>query len=126
MASSKGYCAGGIRADGTFIDSAGNIVATAPPCIQLTLRPSLLIYLAIAVIVVGSLTIVLRRARSQADALNYLNRGAIVIGILVIASIIIAQTWFLAIPITEWDGSSAFLYPFPFGAIDVVRTSMVP
>lgn len=124
MTSSKGFCAGGVAGDGRFIDSAGNVIASAPPCIQLTLRPSGVIFIAIVAIVIGALTLVLRRARSESDAIKYLNRATAAIGILVAASILISHVWFWTIPITEWSGSGVILFPFPFGSVDVVISTM--
>jgi len=54
MTASKGICPGGVDANGGFIDSAGRPVDEAPQCIQLTLAPSPLVYIAIAVIVLTS------------------------------------------------------------------------
>lgn len=123
MAASKGFCAGGVTGDGTYIDSAGNAIASAPPCVQLTLRPSFLVFAGIAAIVVVALTIVLRRARTETDAVRYLNRAAAAVAILAVASVVISQVWFMATPITEWDGSGAIFFPFPFGTVDVVRST---
>lgn len=119
MSASKGYCPGGVTGDGAFTDAAGNVVDVAPICINLTLRPSFLIYLAIAAIVIGALTVVLRRANDQVTAMRYLDRGAALIAIFVVVSVIISQVWFAMIPITAWDGSGAFFYPFPFGSVDL-------
>lgn len=126
MSGSKGFCTGGVTAEGSFIDSAGNAIQAAPPCIQLTLRPSGLILVAIMAIVIGTLTVILRRARSRTDAIKYIDRGTAAIGILVIASVVISHVWFWAIPITEWNGAGTFIYPFPFGAVDLVTYPMAP
>lgn len=125
MASSKGYCAGGISGEG-FIDSAGNAVAAAPSCIQLTLRPSGVVFLVIVAIVFFALSVVLRRARTELDAISYLNRAAWAIGVVVVASVVISHVWFFAIPITEWDGTGTFIYPFPFGTVEMLLSTMTP
>lgn len=124
MSASKGYCPGGVTADGSFTDAIGNVVDIAPTCINLTLRPSGLIYLAIVAIVIGALTMVLRRASDQASAMKYLDRAAAGIAILVVLSVIVSQVWFGLIPITDWDGAGTFFYPFPFGSVDLVTTPM--
>lgn len=124
MSASKGYCPGGVTGDGAFTDAAGRVVEVAPTCINLTLGPSGLIFLAIAAIVIGALTVVLRRANDQASAMRYLDRSAALIAILVVVSVIISQVWFAMIPITEWDGAGTFFYPFPFGSVDLVTHQM--
>lgn len=114
-----GYCPGGVDADGGFIDAAGNATDTAPMCITLTLRPSALVFIAVAAIAFGAITLVLRRAVDVPSALRYLDRAAAAIVIITVASVVISQIWFALIPITEWDGTGAFFYPFPFGSVEM-------
>ncbi|WP_104081743.1 hypothetical protein [Cryobacterium sp. Y11] len=123
-AASKGYCPGGVNADGTFIDAAGNVTELAPRCINLTLQPSVVIYIGIFAIVIGALTFVLRRASDVPAALRYLDRGAVTVVILAVTSVAISQIWFAMIPITDWNGSGTFFYPFPFGSVDLTITPM--
>ncbi|SEN68920.1 hypothetical protein [Cryobacterium luteum] len=121
---SKGYCPGGVNADGTFIDAAGNVTELSPSCINLTLQPSVFIYIGIFAIVIGALTFVLRRASDVPAALRYLNRGALTVVVLAVASVAISQIWFAMIPITDWNGAGTFFYPFPFGSVDLTITPM--
>ncbi|MFU8948041.1 hypothetical protein ACLRGF_15065 [Mycetocola zhadangensis] len=123
-AASKSYCPGGVTADGTFIDAAGDPVEAAPMCISLTLGPNGLIYLAVALIVITTLTAVLRHATDVPSAVRYLDRAAAAVTILVLASVIIAQIWFAMIPVTDWNGSGTFFYPFPFGSVELVTSPM--
>lgn len=117
---SKSYCAGGVKADGTFIDSSGAPIAFAPNCVNLTLRPSVFVYIGIIAIVIGALTVVLRKASDLPSALRSLDRAAAAVAILAVASTVISQVWFGMIPIT--DGT--YFYPFPFGSVDYVSTPM--
>lgn len=119
MTGSKGYCPGGVNTDGSFIDAAGNATDTAPSCITLTLRPSGLVFVAIIVIAFSALTMVISRATDVASAIRYLDRATAVIAILAVASVVISQIWFRMIPITDWDGTGTFFYPFPFGSVDL-------
>jgi hypothetical protein len=119
MTSSKGYCPGGVTADGSFIDAAGNATDTAPTCVNLTLQPSPLILAAIAAIAFAAITMVLRRAADIPSALRYLDRAAAAIVILAVISVAISQIWFAMIPITDWDGTGTFFYPFPFGSVEL-------
>lgn len=122
LTGSKGYCAGGMNSDGTFLDADGNVTDVAPSCIALVLRPSGLIYVAIIAIVIGVLTRMLRRASDEASAMRSLDRAAAAIAILVVVSIIISWIWFRMIPITDWDGTGTIFAPFPFGTMDVTIT----
>lgn len=119
MVSSRGYCPGGVDADGAFVDASGQPVDVAPLCATITLRPSALVYVAVAAVVLGSLTLVMRRASDIPVALRYLDRAAIAIAIIVVVSVTISRVWFTLIPLTEWDGSGSLYYPFPFGSVDL-------
>jgi len=119
MTSGKGYCPGGVSADGGFLDAAGNPTDTAPMCVYLDLHPSPVIFIALAVIVFTAITMVLRRAADAPSAIRYLDRAAAAVAILAIASVVISQIWFALIPITDWDGTGTFFYPFPFGSVDL-------
>lgn len=117
-------CPGGVNADGSFTDAAGKMIETAPICISLTLRPSAFVFVAIAVIAFAALTMVLRRASDVASAIRYLDRASAAIAIVVVASLVIGQIWFGLIPITEWDGAGSFVFPFPFGSVEVDTAPM--
>lgn len=117
MTGSKGYCPGGVNTDGSFIDAAGNATDTAPMCVNLTLQPSGLVFIAVAAVAFGAITMVLRRAADVPSAIRYLDRAAAAIAILTVASVAISQIWFAMIPITDWDGTGTFFYPFPFGSV---------
>ena len=95
-----------------------------PSCISLTLQPSVLIYIPIIAIVLTAINSVLRRATDLPTALRYLDRAAAAILILAIAAVLISQIWFSLIPITDWNGSGTFFYPFPFGSVDLDVTPM--
>lgn len=114
-----GYCPGGVDADGNFIDAAGSATDTAPMCITLTLRPSALVLIAVAAIALGAITMVLRRATDVPSAIRFLDRAAAAIAAVTVVSVVISQVWFALIPITDWDGTGTFFYPFPFGSVDM-------
>lgn len=122
LTGSKGYCPGGMNSDGKFFDADGDVTEVAPSCINLALRPSGLIYVAIIAIVIGVLTRLLRRASDEASAMRSLDRATAAIAILVVVSIIISWIWFRMTPITDWDGAGMIFAPFPFGSIDVTIT----
>lgn len=124
MTGSKAYCPGGVHADGSFVDAAGNATDTAPICVSLSVQPSGLVFLAIAAIAFGALTKVLRRAVDVPSAIRYLDRAAAVIAILRVASVAISQIWFAMIPLTDWDGTGTFFYPFPFGSVELETEPM--
>ncbi len=120
----KSYCPGGITPAGTFLDALGNATDVAPTCISLALRPSGLVYAAIIAIVIGALTLVLRRATDEASAIRYVERAATATVIVAVASIVISQVWFSLIPLTDWNGTGTFFYPFPFGSVDLEITPL--
>lgn len=124
MTSYKGYCPGGVASDGSFTDAAGNATDTAPLCVSLLLQPSVLVFIAIAAIAFAAITMVLRRAADIPSAIRYLDRAAAAIVILAVVSVVISQIWFAMIPITDWDGTGTFFYPFPFGSVELTTEPM--
>jgi hypothetical protein len=124
MSASASYCAGGVDAEGGFLDAVGRPIDEAPNCVQLTLGPSPLMYLGICLIVLLAIGRVLKAADEPA-ALRVLDRSAIAVGVLVVAAIVVSQVWFHFVPIADFmSGSAAIFSPFPFGSIDVSTTPM--
>jgi hypothetical protein len=124
MVASRGYCPGGTDGSGGFIDSSGRPVDEAPQCVQLTLGPSPLIYVGIAVIVLLALGRVMK-ASDETVALQTLNRASIGVAVLVGLAIVVSHFWFFMIPMEEFtSGSWTVFSPFPFGSIDVTTTPM--
>lgn len=111
MLASKGSCR-----DGS--------VNAEPVCKILVLRPSLLIFAAIVAIVVGALTLVLRRAVDQDAGLAYLNRAGLLIAVLVIATLVISHLWFRLTPVFDGETARTLIAPFPLGTVEV-RTDHV-
>jgi hypothetical protein len=127
VGASWGRCPGGSDGSGGFVDGSGNPTDVAPSCISLSLGPNPLIYVVIALIVIGALTSALKKARTEADALRYLDSAAAVISVLIVVCIVVSQIWFWNLPVDEWDGGPAnFIYPFPFGSVTTVITPQTP
>lgn len=124
MVASRSYCPGRIDGSGGFIDAAGQPTDEAPVCIDLMLRPSPLVYIAIAAIVLLALGKVMK-AGDERGALKDLNRAAIGVGALVAVAIVVSHVWFFLIPMEGFtSGSWTVVSPFPFGNIDVTTTPM--
>jgi len=124
MVASRGYCPGGIDGRGGFIDASGRPVDEAPLCVQLTLGPSPLVYVGIAVIVLLALGRVMK-ASDEAAALQTRNRASIGVAALVGLAIVVSHIWFFMIPMEGvTSGSWSVFSPFPFGNIDVTTTPL--
>lgn len=124
MAATTSYCPGGIDGSGGFIDAAGQSVDEAPRCIDMALKPSPLLYVAIGLIVLIAINRVMKAA-DEASALRTLGRASMTVGVLVVVAIMISQVWFQTIPIEQFStGSWSVLSPFPFGLIDVTDSPM--
>lgn len=124
MVASRSYCPGGVDGSGGFIDSAGQPTDEAPVCMDLTLRPSPLVYIGIAAIVLITLGRVMK-ASDERSALKTLNRASIGVAALVVLAIVVSLVWFFLIPMEEFtSGSWTVFSPFPFGAIDVTTTPL--
>lgn len=116
---SRGRCPGGVTGDGGYIDSNGNPTDVAPVCVDLTLRPSPIVFIAIAAIVLIAITLVLRRADSELAALRVIDRAVILMVAVTIAWSALTMVSFFAIPVETWDGVDPFTIPFTFGNIDI-------
>lgn len=124
MVASSGYCPGGVDGNGGFIDASGRPVDEAPACVQMTLGPSPLVYIGIALIVLLAIGRVMR-ASDEPAALRTLDRAAIGVGVLVAAAVIVSVVWFSLVPLDQFSsGSWSVFSPFPFGVIDVEVTPM--
>ncbi|GAA2041968.1 hypothetical protein GCM10009819_30220 [Agromyces tropicus] len=111
----KGSCVGGIGGDGGFVDAVGRPTEVAPLCVSVTLEPGGIVYVAIALIVITTLTRVLRHAPDQADAIRRLDRAVVGIIVLVVAWTAITQASFAGISLDGWDGRG----PFSFDGVRV-------
>lgn len=114
--SSKSSCAGGFTGDGGFLDADGRPTDVAPSCVNLTMQPSVLMYVAIGILVPSAISRVLRNADTEAAAIRMLERAEVVIIAVVAASVVISHVWFWTIPI---DSGTGFLFPFPFGSVSL-------
>lgn len=121
---SRGSCPGGFTGDGGFIDANGDATAVAPQCVQLNLRPSGIVFVVIAVIVIWAITRVLRQATDEAAAMRILDRAVIVIVTGVAAWMVLTLVSFLSIPLDQWDGSAPFWFDFTLGVVEVDQSPM--
>ncbi len=111
-------CPGGIDASGGFIDAAGEPTDTAPLCGSITMSASPLVYTAIALIVVLSLTRILRRADTVDDALRITRNAQMAILVLTIVAFVVGYVAIMTVHIDDWSNYS-LLYPFPFVTYDI-------
>lgn len=118
---SQGYCPGGVRADGTLIDRLGNPTEVVPACITMTLRPSPLVYLVLALIVARAVTRAVQVERDE--ALRVLGRAGPTVIITTVFAVVLTMAAFFSISLESWDGATA--PPIPgWLVIDVVITPM--
>jgi hypothetical protein len=105
---SKGYCPG----TGEAADS----------CVNMALRPSPVVYIALAILVFAAIGAVLRRAATEASAIRLIDRAATAaIGIAGVCALV-SIVWFALIPIESWNGGGTFFFPFPFGSVEMTVT----
>lgn len=104
----KTWCPGGYTGDGGFIDVNGRPTDPAPQCISVSLQPGGIVYAVIALIVLATLTRVLRHAVDQADAIRRIDRVVIAIVAVVVVWTALTQVSFASISVQEWDGTTPF------------------
>lgn len=118
-AASKGLCRGGATGDGGYLDADGRATTAVPRCVDLVLRPSPVVYVAIAAIALIAITLVLRRSADEASALRTLDRAVILIVAVTAAWLALTLVSFMSIPLDAWDGGEQFWIPFTFGNVDI-------
>lgn len=94
----------------------------AEGCVSLQLHPSPFVFAALAFVVFVAIGRVLRRARTEADALRILDRAALVGTAIAGASLVIGVVWFGLIPLESWNGSATYVFPFPFASVEMSVT----
>jgi hypothetical protein len=123
---SSGFCPGGFDGSGGFLDANGDPTDVAPSCLTLSLQPNPLWFIVFALVVIGALSSVLKKSKTDADALRYIDSAAAVIVALTVVCIVVSQVWFWNLPVDEWDGvHTNFVYPFPFGLVEMNISPLV-
>lgn len=119
------YCGGGTTGDGGFLDSDGRPTDIAPTCTSLTLSPNVLVFIAMAIVVFVGMGRVIKHASDEAAALRTLDRTAMVVVFVALASLIVSQVWFALLPLEEFvEHGGSLWYPFPFGAVTIETSPM--
>jgi hypothetical protein len=124
MLASKGGCFGGVTATGEFTDADGIPTDVAPVCVEMTLGPNPVMVLMLAAVIVAAISRVLSHADGEAAAIRILDRAALAVMIITVASLIIAQVWFHLMPLDGIDGTGTYIWPFPFGSVDFQPSPM--
>ena len=126
ISGSRGWCPGGITADGGYLDAAGEPTLDPPMCATLTLRPNGVMPIVVAIAVIWVIGRVVRAAANDADAVRMIDRTAAVIAIVAAAGIFISYVWFWLTPLPDPGASYSVFAPFPFAGIDVDISPMTP
>lgn len=115
---SMSSCSGGVTGSGGFLDAEGNATDVAPMCGSVTMSASPLVYVAIALIVVSSLTRILGRAETVERALGILNNARMVIVVLTLVTFVVGYVAFATFHVDDWSNYAVF-FPFPFASFDI-------
>jgi hypothetical protein len=116
-------CPGGKTADGGFTDAFGRSTEVTPPCISIAMRPSTLVYLVLALIVVWALTKVNQKARDETAAVRILGWAGPTVILVAILAIVLSHVSIFSIPIQRRDGTGDLPIPGWLN-VDVVISSM--
>lgn len=112
-------CSGGLSPNGQgFVTTAGAPTDIEPFCGTATLSPSPLVFLLLAAIVIGSLTLVLRRAVDEDHAFRILGNARMAIAILTLVAVATGWIAVMTLQIDDWSSYSIFS-PQPFAQFDV-------
>ena len=85
----RGACPGSRASDGGYLDGSGQPVEVPPPCVSVTLQPSIFVTIAIVVVVLAAISRVLQRAHTEADALRMIGHARTIV--IVVASVSIVS-----------------------------------
>ncbi|WP_150953912.1 hypothetical protein [Microbacterium testaceum] len=112
-------CSGGIATDGQgFITNDGSPSDIEPRCGVATLSPSPLVFLLLAAIVVGTLTLILRRAVDEDHAFRILNNARMAIVILTLVAMAVGWIAVMTLRVDDWSSYAVFS-PQPFAQFEV-------
>lgn len=120
---SMSSCSGGVTGSGGFLDADGQPTDIAPMCGSVTMSASPLVYVAIALIVVLSLTRMLRRADTIDDALRVVNNARMAIVVLTLVTFAVGFWAISTVRVDDWS-SYSLLHPFPFATYDISTRPM--
>lgn len=115
---SMSSCSGGVTGSGGFLDADGQPTDAAPMCGSISMSASPLVYVAIGLIVLLSLTRMLRRADTIDDALRIVNNARMMILVLMLVTFVVGFWGISTVQVDDW-GSYSLLYPFPFATYDI-------
>lgn len=115
---SMSSCSGGVTGSGGFLDADGQPTDAAPMCGSITMSASPLVYMAIGLIVLLSLTRMLRRADTIDAALRIINNARMVIVVLTLVTFVVGYWAIMTVRVDDWS-SYSLLYPFPFATFDI-------
>lgn len=110
---------------GTCSDApaAGDSGTTAQvTCANLMMRPSWIVYAALAVILFAAIGQVARQASTVAEALRTLDRAAILTVAIALVAGFIGMAWMFLIPHDALTSGGTIVFPFPFSAPELTIT----
>lgn len=120
---STSSCSGGVTGSGGFLDADGQPTDIAPMCGSVAMSASPLVYVAIALIVLTSLTRILARAHTVDHALRIVNNARMVILVLTLVTFVVGYWAILTLRVEDWNNYSIFI-PFPFTTFDISTNPM--
>ncbi|NNC12375.1 hypothetical protein HII28_10860 [Planctomonas sp. JC2975] len=119
--SALGYSALTTASRGGVTDSEGS--ASPATVVNLSLHPNPFFYAVIAAAFFFAVHRVLTRAADEEAASRMFRRASLVVVLMAIGAIVIADTWFFALPLEGWPNPGTWISPFPFGTVGVSTAS---
>ena len=116
-------CTGGVTGSGGFLDGEGRPTEVAPMCGSVTVSAHPLIYVAIGLVVLFSLTRILRRADTVERALSILHNARMVIVVLTLVTFVVGYWAITTLRVEDWNDYSLFA-PLPFAGFDISTRPM--
>ncbi|MGC0368779.1 hypothetical protein [Microbacterium sp. SLBN-111] len=116
-------CSGGVTGSGSFLDAEGRPTDIAPMCGSVTVSAHPLVYVAIGVIVLFSLTRILGRADTVERALGILHNARMGIVVLTLVTFVVGHWAIATLHVEDWNNYSLFA-PVPFASFDISTRPM--
>jgi Na+/H+-dicarboxylate symporter len=115
-------CSGALASDGTsFLGADGTPTDIEPRCGTVSMSPSPLVFVLLAAIVIGALTLILRRADDTDQAFRILGNARMALVIVTLVALAVGWIAIMTLKVDDWS-SFALYSPLPFAQFDVDTT----
>ena len=115
-----------VDANGNHVDADGRPTDATQTTVNVVLHANPAMYVPLALIALGAIMLVLRRAHDEETAIRILSWAMWIIPAVAVAAIVIGYVWFFHTPLDYWVQPGWRFATFPFGSVDVTTQPGTP